>query len=82
MEIAAQMPVEALLQEVMNRTGYLEELENEHTVQAQGRIDNLQELVSVAREFAASEEENSLENFLGHVALVADIDDAKIDVMP
>lgn len=79
MEIAAQMPVEALLQEVMNRTCYLEELENEHTVQAQGRIDNLQELVSVAREFAASEEENSLENFLGHVALVADIDDAKID---
>ncbi|MGL5207160.1 MAG: DNA helicase PcrA [Acidaminococcaceae bacterium] len=79
MEMAAVMPVENLLQEVMNRTGYLEELENEHTMQAQGRIDNLQELVSVAKEFATSEEENSLENFLGHVALVADIDDAHIE---
>ena len=79
MEMATTMPVETLVQEVMNRTGYLEELESEHTVQAQGRIDNLQELISVAKEFAASEEENSLENFLGHVALVADIDDAHID---
>lgn len=79
MEMAAVMPVEDLIQEVMNRTGYVEELENEHTVQSQGRIENLQELVSVAKEFAASAEENNLENFLGHVALVADIDDAKID---
>lgn len=52
MEMATVMPVENLLQEAMNRTGYLEELENEHTMQAQGRIDNLQELLSVAKEFA------------------------------
>ena len=79
MQLAVTLPIEELLQEVMNRTGYLEELECEHTIQAQGRIDNLKELTSVAKEFAGSGEENSLENFLAHVALVADIDDAKIE---
>ncbi|HIU63905.1 MAG TPA: DNA helicase PcrA [Candidatus Avacidaminococcus intestinavium] len=79
MQLAATLPVEDLVQEVMNRTGYLEELECEHTIQAQGRIDNLKELSSVAKEFAGSGEDNSLENFLAHVALVADIDDAKIE---
>ncbi|MEG1346385.1 MAG: 3'-5' exonuclease, partial [Acidaminococcaceae bacterium] len=78
MEMSATMPIETIIQEVMTRTGYLEELENEKTPQAQGRIDNLQEMVSVAKEFSDVEEESTLENFLGHVALVADIDDAKL----
>ncbi|MEG2765479.1 MAG: DNA helicase PcrA [Acidaminococcaceae bacterium] len=78
MEMSATLPIETIIQEVMTRTGYLEELENEKTPQAQGRIDNLQEMVSVAKEFSDVEEESTLENFLGHVALVADIDDAKL----
>lgn len=56
----------------------MEELRNEHTAQAQSRIDNLMELMSVGQEFAKTEEENNLENFLGHVALVSDIDDAEL----
>lgn len=78
MNLASEAPVEDLIDRVLRDTGYLEELENERTPQAQSRIDNLHELISVAQEFAASEEENNLENFLAHVALVSDIDDTEL----
>lgn len=78
MNLAGEAPVEDLIDRVLLDTGYLEELENERTPQAQSRIDNLHELISVAQEFAASEEENNLENFLAHVALVSDIDDTEL----
>ncbi len=78
MNLAGEAPVEDLIDRVLRNTGYLEELENERTPQAQSRIDNLHELISVAQEFAASEEENNLENFLAHVALVSDIDDTEL----
>lgn len=78
MNLAGEAPVEDLIDRVLRDTGYLEELENERTPQAQSRIDNLHELISVAQEFAASEEENNLENFLAHVALVSDIDDTEL----
>lgn len=78
MNLASEAPVEDLINRVLRDTGYLEELENERTPQAQSRIDNLHELISVAQEFAASEEENNLENFLAHVALVSDIDDTEL----
>lgn len=78
MNQADNVPVEDLIEQVLNRTGYMEELRNEHTAQAQSRIDNLMELMSVGQEFAKTEEENNLENFLGHVALVSDIDDAEL----
>lgn len=77
MNLANEAPVEDLIDRVLRDTGYLEELENERTPQAQSRIDNLHELISVAQEFAASEE-NNLENFLAHVALVSDIDDTEL----
>lgn len=78
MNLAGEAPVEDLIDRVLRDTGYLEELENERTPQAQSRIDNLHELISVAQEFAESEEENNLENFLAHVALVSDIDDTEL----
>lgn len=78
MNLAGEAPVEDLIDRVLRDTGYLEELENERTPQAQSRIDNLHELISVAQEFAASEEENNLENFLAHVALLSDIDDTEL----
>lgn len=78
MNLASEAPVEDLIDRVLRDTGYLEELENERTPQAQSRIDNLHELISVAQEFAAAEEENNLENFLAHVALVSDIDDTEL----
>ena len=79
---AAEVPVKQLVEDIMAKTGYMEELESSHNAQDQSRIDNLQEFLSVAEDFIAKSERNgeeaSLENFLSEVALVADIDDAAL----
>lgn len=74
----ANLPVAALIEEVLDKSGYLAELAADKDPQAQARRENLQELVSVAREFAA-EEEDTLANFLNHVALLTDLDTADLE---
>jgi DNA helicase-2/ATP-dependent DNA helicase PcrA len=71
---SARPPISVLLNELLTETGYLETLENERTIEAQGRIENLQELVNVAAEYDSGTEEPSLEEFLQQLALVADAD--------
>ena len=63
-----------LLETLLARTGVIETLEAERTIEAQGRIENLQELVGVSREYVARTEEPSLAGFLQEVALTADAD--------
>ena len=72
-----QLPVADIIIRVMEESGYLEELEAEGTIEAESRIENLREFISVAREFSSLEEEQTLENFLSHVALVSDVDQAE-----
>ena len=43
-----EAPIAALLHEMLHETGYLEALEAERTIEAQGRMENLEELVNVA----------------------------------
>jgi DNA helicase-2/ATP-dependent DNA helicase PcrA len=74
-----QVPIGDLLDAILHETGYLDALEAERTIEAQGRIENLQELVEVAREFDASTEEDTLDVFLQQVALVADADTRRDD---
>jgi DNA helicase II / ATP-dependent DNA helicase PcrA len=69
-----EAPIADLLDELLRETGYLEALEAERTIEAQGRLENLHELVEVAREYDAGLEERSLGDFLQQVALVADTD--------
>ncbi len=68
----------SILEAVLDRTGYLRELEASRDPQDEGRVDNLRELVSVAREFeeqrAGTAEATSLDAFLEQVSLVADAD--------
>ena len=62
---------------LLRETGYLDALEAERTIEAQGRIENLQELVGVAREYDAQPgggEERTVETFLQQIALLADAD--------
>ena len=71
------MPVGAtLLEALLSQTGYVEALEAERTIEAQGRIENLEQLVEVGREFdaGAAEGEGTLDVFLQEIALVADAD--------
>lgn len=70
------IPVVDLLNKVMHESGYIDELQNSTDPQDENRLDNLKEFLSVAKDFASGELEETLENFLGQVALVADIDNA------
>jgi DNA helicase-2/ATP-dependent DNA helicase PcrA len=69
-------PLPDLLERIMEDSGYIAELKAENSVQAEGRLDNLRELITVARGFVR-EENNSLDDFLQHIALVSDVDEAK-----
>ncbi len=71
--------ISALLKEVLGETGYLEALQNERTIEAQGRIENLDELVNVAVEYDAGTREPTLAEFLQQLALVADADEREDD---
>jgi len=77
----AGAPIAELLEAVLHDTGYLEALEAERTIEAQGRIENLEELVEVAREFDAvyDGEESRLDAFLQQIALVSDSDTRRDD---
>ncbi len=84
-----------LLKEVLQETGYLEALEAERTIEAQGRLENLEELINVAAEYdsatsagadvggesagADSPEPGSLADFLEQIALISDADDRSDD---
>ena len=70
----------AVLQTALERSGYLDELEAEHTVESAGRLENLGELVGSAREF------QTVDEFLEQISLVADTDeidddDSKVTLM-
>ncbi len=76
------VPVGDLLEALLSQSGYVEALEAERTIEAQGRIENLEQLVEVGREFdartpassPAGDGEDTLDVFLQEVALVADAD--------
>src|SRR6266568_2142767 len=71
---ALELPVAELVQRVLEQSGYLDALEAERTIEAQGRIENLQELVGVAREYQETADEPSLSNFLQEISLFSDQD--------
>jgi len=78
---AHETPVDELLELVLERSGTLEALEAERTIEARGRIENLQELVGVAQEFRArgDEAEPTLGRFLEEVQLQSDQDTIAAD---
>lgn len=76
--LAEEMNITDLLQEVIEKTGYIESLENEDKEEAKTRKENIDELISKAATYEEScqdkEEKATLSGFLEEVALVADID--------
>jgi DNA helicase II / ATP-dependent DNA helicase PcrA len=63
-----------LLVAIMERSGYVRELQSEDSHDARARLENLSELVGVAREYEARDEDPSLAGFLANIALVSDLD--------
>ena len=70
----ADMRLEELIEEILDRTGYSQELKEEDTDEAKARLENIDEFISKAVSYEEGEEHPTLSGFLEEVALVADID--------
>lgn len=68
------LSVTELVEEVIDKTGYREMLQAEKTIEAQSRLENIDEFLSVTKAFEANNDDKSLVGFLTDLALVADID--------
>jgi DNA helicase-2/ATP-dependent DNA helicase PcrA len=69
-----ELAVPELIERVLEQSGYVESLEAERTIESQGRIENLQELVALAREWVENAAEPTLSSFLQEVSLYSDQD--------
>jgi len=74
---AATVSVTELLQELLNQSGYIQDLENQGTEEAEDRIQNVQELYNAALQFQEENEDVSLTAFLQSSALSSDLDNLK-----
>lgn len=74
MDLAESLPPARVLQAILDRTGYVEELQNSTDPQDESRVDNLSELVAVAEDFHANDPDGTLSDFLERVSLTADAD--------
>ena len=66
--------VSEIVKKILNKTGYIKALETENTKEAENRIENLEEFLTVTMEFEEESVENSLEVFLEGITLSSDID--------
>jgi len=73
--IAVEDPVSVALGKVLDRSGYLQDLREERSEEAEGRIENLMELVSAAREYESRSPEPSLAGFVDQLSLLSDVDE-------
>ena len=79
MASAQELAVDELVQAVLERSGTIEAYEAERTIEARGRIENLEELVGSAQEYRRRAEEPSLSGFLEEVQLQSDQDTLATD---
>ena len=70
-----KMPISELIKLTLNVTGYMKALENENTIEAESRIENLEELLTVAMEFEKESAERTLAEFLEGITLASDSDE-------
>jgi DNA helicase-2/ATP-dependent DNA helicase PcrA len=74
-EMAAHESVSIALGKVLDQTGYLHDLREERSEEAEARIENLAELVSAAREYESRDTEPSLGGFVDQLSLLSDVDE-------
>jgi len=71
------LPATAIVQGLMDETGYIQDLKNQGTDEATERIQNVQELYNAVTQFEEENEDASLEAFLANASLASDLDDLK-----
>jgi DNA helicase-2/ATP-dependent DNA helicase PcrA len=74
-----RLSVKELTERILMDSGYLQELKNEGTIEAQGRVENLDQFLALTLDFEQNSDDRSLAAFLETVALVADIDNYEPD---
>ena len=80
MGMRVNMILPDIVEAIIDKTGYSMELVTEGTEESMSRLENLRELISVARDFHNRSEDKSLEAFLYDVSLLADTDSIEDDV--
>ena len=78
-EIASDLTLTELIDKVLETTGMKEELESEKTLEAEVRLENLEEFKSITKSFEEREGLISLEDFLLEISLISDVEDYKDD---
>ena len=68
------LSVSELIKQTLKKTGYTKALENENTIEAENRIENLEEFLTVAMEFEEEFAENGIREFLEGITLSSDLD--------
>ncbi|MHC0039458.1 DNA helicase PcrA [Pseudoneobacillus sp. C159] len=76
------LSVTELVEQILEKSGYIEMLEAEKSLESQSRIENIEELLSVTKNFEEVSEDKSLVGFLTDLALVSDIDKLDEDGTP
>ena len=71
------MSVSEFIQYMLKKSGYIKALEDEKTIEAENRLENLEEFLTVAMEFEKEEAENTLQDFLEGMTLSSDIDNVE-----
>ena len=74
-----ELTISELIKLTLKKSGYTKALENENTIEAENRIENLDEFLTVAIEFEEQEVENSLSQFLEGITLSSDLDELEED---
>ena len=74
-EMARRESVSIAIGKILDQSGYLQDLRDERNEDAEGRIENLAELVSAAREYESREAEPSLGGFVDRLSLLSDVDE-------
>ncbi|MGE5582182.1 MAG: DNA helicase PcrA [Bacillota bacterium] len=74
-----KLSVKDLSEAILHESGYLMDLRNEGTIEAQGRLENLDEFIALTDQFERNSDDKTLAAFLESVALVADIDNYEAD---
>jgi DNA helicase-2/ATP-dependent DNA helicase PcrA len=74
-EVARQEAVSIAIGKMLDQSGYLQDLRDERSEEAEGRVENLAELVSAAREYESREAEPTLNGFVDRLSLLSDADE-------
>ncbi len=73
----SEMSAFDILEGIINDSGYVDDLQSQGTEEAEDRIENIEELYNAVRQFQETNEDASLEGFLGNASLASDLDNLK-----